>query len=264
MSGGFPPIREIAEACAVCGGREFRHTQVIWQALAEEWELTPAAVDYIDRQQGTVCRGCGSNLRSIALAKALVASYGATARLVDFAPALDPGIRILEINPAGTLTSWLSGVPGHELIEYPAYDMESLALEPGLYDRVVHSDTLEHIADPVTALKECLRVLKPGGAVCFTVPIVVERLTRSRGGLPPSYHGAPGQASPDLLVHSEFGADIWVLPFLAAFERVEFTRFAPPAGFAITAWKGGSAASGGRPLRSGGSAISVPPTGKAD
>ena len=37
----------------------------------------------------------------------------------------------------------------------------------------------------------CRRVLKPEGALCFTVPKIVGRLTRSRDGLPKSYNGDP-------------------------------------------------------------------------
>ena len=57
--------------------------------------------------------------------------------------------------------------------------MNMSGMASGTYDLVVHSDTLEHVPDPVRALQECRRVLRPLGACCFTVPIVVGRLTRS-------------------------------------------------------------------------------------
>ena len=43
------------------------------------------------------------------------------------------------------------------------------------FDLVVHSDTLEHVPDPLRALQECRRVLRPGGALCFTVPTLPEK-----------------------------------------------------------------------------------------
>jgi hypothetical protein len=41
-------------------------------------------VAYIDRQQGLSCAGCGSNLRSMALAKAVMACYGYSALFNEF------------------------------------------------------------------------------------------------------------------------------------------------------------------------------------
>ena len=56
----------------------------------------------------------------------------------------------------------------------------------GATTSVVHSDTLEHVPHPAHGLTECRRVLKPGGFCTFTVPMVVDRLTLSREGLPQS------------------------------------------------------------------------------
>ncbi len=67
--------------------------------------------------------------------------------------------------------------------------MHAIPYAAGTFDIVVHSDTLEHVENPVHALAECRRVLKPGGALCFTVPIIVGRLTRNRKGLPPELPG---------------------------------------------------------------------------
>jgi len=39
-------------------------------------------------------------------------------------------------------------------------------------DLIVHSDTLEHVDDPVAALTECRRIATPSGACCFTIPII--------------------------------------------------------------------------------------------
>ena len=51
--------------------------------------------------------------------------------------------------------------------DYPHYIMNAEALEfpPNRFDVVLMIETLEHIVDYVRALRECYRVLKPGGAL---------------------------------------------------------------------------------------------------
>jgi SAM-dependent methyltransferase len=73
--------------------------------------------------------------------------------------------------------------------------MHALSYGDKSFDLIIHSDTLEHLERPVRALEECCRILGPGGRVCFTVPIIVGRLTRGRAGLAKSYHGDPSNCS---------------------------------------------------------------------
>jgi hypothetical protein len=58
-------------------------------------------------------------------------------------------------------------------------------------------------------------------------------MSRSRAGLPPSYHGASGDRAADMLVHTEFGADFWTIPMEAGFETVSLISFAFPASVAL-------------------------------
>src|SRR6185295_17348247 len=85
----------------------------------------------------------------------------------------------LEINEAGTLSPLLRQLPGHRLATFPEVDIHRLPYADDSFSLVVHSDTLEHVARPNAALSECRRVLRPGGSLCFTVPMIVGRLTRS-------------------------------------------------------------------------------------
>lgn len=47
-------------------------------------------------------------------------------------------------------------------------------------DYILSSDVLEHVPDPLVALRETYRILKPGGAHIFTVPFYQHRFTTER------------------------------------------------------------------------------------
>jgi SAM-dependent methyltransferase len=224
--------------CMVCGGGSFVDSPVLWDELVEVWELTAAERTYVDRQQGTHCTACHSNLRSGALAAALLDVLGGATLVECVASPATTGIALLEMNEAGTLHSTLAKLPGHCLARYPEVDLLAMPYGEASFDLVVHSDTLEHVPKPEQALAECLRVLRPGGALCYTVPIVVGRLTRSCEGRPPSYHGFPGVLAEDFRVQTEFGADAWTFPLRAGFTSVTIATIEYPAALALTAWKG--------------------------
>jgi SAM-dependent methyltransferase len=223
--------------CSVCGGTSFKYQPILWQSLIDEWQLSTEEVEYTNRQQGQACTECGANLRSIALADALRAALHISDTLLAFcASSASSAVRVLELNEAGTLHATIRRLPGHVFGAYPEVDMHALPFEDGLFDLVVHSDTLEHVPNPLHALAECRRVLRPGGALCYTVPIVVGRLSRDRSGLPKSYHGNPAQTGDDYVVHTEFGADAWIYPMRAGFSEVRLYGTDHPAAHAIAAY----------------------------
>lgn len=226
----------VVNICPVCSGNEFEANAVLWPDLINAWELSEHEVAYINRQQGFVCIQCGANLRSMALANAILKSYDFKGTFIEFCDSFSQReLRVLEINQAGTLTQHLMNLPEHKLIAYPEYDMRDLNIDADSFDLVIHSDTLEHIDSPVRAMEECRRVLKVGGRCVFTVPIIVERLSRSRTGLPPSYHGCESDVGSDLLVQSEFGADFWAVVLQSGFEICAIHCLEYPAGLAIEA-----------------------------
>ena len=224
--------------CYVCGASEFAHTPVLWPELVAAWGLSNEEARYMDVQQGTHCCACGSNVRSIALAKALLACFRFEGTLAGFVDNVaHHTLQVLEINEAGTLHPILGRLPRHRLAAYPEFDMMRLALPTGTFDIVVHSDTLEHVRDPLQGLKECHRVLHATGYLLFTIPIIVGRLTRGRHGLAPSYHGAADCTDTGMLVHTEFGADAWTMVLKAGFTSCELVPYWFPSGLAIVGKK---------------------------
>lgn len=222
-----------ADACVVCGSvsRPIA-ARVLWPALIAEWELSDPEAASVDRREGQQCPDCGAALRSAALAAAILQHVGWRGTF-DAWTSSGASLSILEINRAGQLTPWLERLGQHRLVEHPDVDMHSLDYPDGAWDLIVHSDTVEHLEDPSRALAECRRVLAPGGALCFTIPIIRARLTRRRDGLPPSFHGS--EADPSYLVFTEYGADFWTQVFDAGFTTLSITALQWPDATALTA-----------------------------
>jgi SAM-dependent methyltransferase len=205
-----------AAGCPSCGGREFRDRPVLPEALVAAWGLTPRQRRWFDRREGNACAGCGQSKRVRMLAWSLARTVAdlrsarvlQVNRINDLAPVLGAAGRLFTtgFGPA----EWVPerGRPG-----VSAHDFEDLGFAPGSFDLVVHSETLEHLWDPGRALAESHRVLRPGGALLYTVPLLHGRRTRRRsrrrpdGGvehlLPPSFHGLAGEYP----VRWEFGGD---------------------------------------------------------
>ncbi len=222
------------ESCICCGSKDLVFNKVLWPALVQEWGLSEHETQYVDRQQGLQCRQCGSNLRTMALALAICRCYGYGDIFRRFVRKFRTRrLRVLEINEAGHLTRFLSKLPKHCIARYPQLDMMRMPYANGSYDLVVHSDTLEHVAEPVTALAECYRVLAPGGFCAFTVPIIVDRMTRSRAGLPHSYHGDSNERLADFVVQTEYGCDAWKHLFLAGFQECRLITPEFPSALAL-------------------------------
>lgn len=204
--------------CVCCGSRELIQTDILWRELSDEWRLSPSEAAYVNRQQGFHCARCGTNLRAMGLAAAIMRASGYHGLFKEFVMTDQAqSLRVLEVNETGALSQYLTQLPHHLLVTYPDVDMMQLPYDEGTWELVVHSDTLEHVPHPVRGLAECARVLVPGGLCAFTVPVIVGRLTQTRAGMPPSYHGNPEMRNMDHVVHTEFGCDVWTYAAQAGF-----------------------------------------------
>lgn len=222
--------------CPVCGGVEFSEAPILWPELIDSWQLSEDEVTYINRQQGFHCRQCFNHLRAMGLAAAILREFNFQGVLDRFCEATTE-LKVLEVNTAGNLTSFFRKLPLHRLVEYPEFDMRNLDIKSDSYDLIVHSDTLEHVPHPERGLSECRRVLRAEGRCIFTVPIVVGRMSRSRVGLAPSFHGQSGVPANDQVVETEFGADVWQTVLKAGFASCEIFSFEYPAAFVVIARK---------------------------
>ena len=93
-------------------------------------------------------------------------------------------------------------VPGSEVRGFRHEDLLALSFATDSFDGILSFNVLEHVGDSTVSFRECLRVLKPGGKMIFTVPFMVNMETdmvravlRPDGTvehlLPPEYHGNP-------------------------------------------------------------------------
>ncbi|MEQ9507131.1 MAG: class I SAM-dependent methyltransferase [Hyphomonas sp.] len=96
--------------------------------------------------------------------------------------------------------------------------LEALTFPNGAFDLIITQDVMEHVLDPEAAFREIGRVLRPGGAHIFTVPLVRKteasrpRAQRLSEGtidylLPAEYHGNPVD-NKGSLVTMDWGYDI--------------------------------------------------------
>ena len=155
-----------------------------------------------------LCSGCGSIPRERALMRAIKVFY--------------PNFRDLDIHessPAGrgASTRLARDCPRYSYSHYfpstalgdiddrtgaRCESLEQLTFPDGSFDLFVTQDVLEHIFDVDATFREIARVLRPGGAHIFSVPLVNKanpsqpRATRLKGGsivhhVEPEYHGNP-------------------------------------------------------------------------
>jgi SAM-dependent methyltransferase len=89
---------------------------------------------------------------------------------------LSVGGQVLSISGLGPIPEMLATRVSHIVeTKYPEADIQALPYENDSFDIVVSDQVLEHVFDPVQAVNESLRVVRPGGLIihttCFMNPI---------------------------------------------------------------------------------------------
>jgi SAM-dependent methyltransferase len=70
----------------------------------------------------------------------------------------------IEVDPVAAGFARAAGLDVHEC------SIENHPLQPGSFDAITFSHVLEHLHDPVGAIAECAKLLRPGGVLWLAVP----------------------------------------------------------------------------------------------
>ncbi len=158
-----------------------------------------------------------------------------------------PSKRIFESSPSGPASALLAQrcrayTPSQFFENAPSgswrdgarsEDLRRLTLADASFDVVLTQDVFEHVVDPTAAFREIARVLRPGGAHVFTVPIYRRQRTVVRVNddgmelMEPEYHGNPIGDGRSLVVR-EWGDDIT--------KFIEDAAGTPTERHAVTSW----------------------------
>lgn len=157
-----------------------------------------------------LCSGCGSIPRERALfrvVRELFPRYAAL-KIHESSPAPRGASAKLAKVPGYSSSHYLPTVPRGQVQPTTGHrceDLEALTFPDGTFDLFVTQDVLEHLFNPEKAFAEIARVLKPGGAHIFTVPLVNKARPSERWASlgkdgrivhdrPAEYHGNPVDA----------------------------------------------------------------------
>ncbi len=169
---------------------------------------------------GVRCLNCAASAITLAMVSTLLAERPEFRRE-----------RVYELSSRGPLARFLlREVPDLTLSEYfddlapgafrdgvQCQDIQNLTYPDASFDLVTSTEVFEHVADDRRGFAEIRRVLRPGGAFIFTVPIenadrTVERAVIGDGVvkhlLPPAYHDDRIRGKAAVLVFRDYGRDI--------------------------------------------------------
>ena len=171
-----------------------------------------------------ICRVCGSIPRERAVVKTILDWYPKYTDLVihESSPAQRGASEFLRAHCVNYSSSQY--LPSCEFgttdatSGFRSENLEMLTFADNTFDLFITQDVMEHIFNPLKASKEIARVLKPGGAHIFSVPIMNKSLPTQRWAalnadnsvdfiMPAEYHGNPVNEK-GALVTMHYGYDL--------------------------------------------------------
>lgn len=227
-------------SCSICGrnGPKLFLPEAVGDELVAMWGLNDAEAFELRLKESLICPWCGSKHRARRLAAVFADEFRRSTLSelqqpdsADLTQRLSASNPILILNRIDGLdrmrmpatitdvvqTDYVEGAePGAIVDGIRNEDAQRLTFSDSTFEAVIDSETLEHIPDPNQALREIERVLRPGGAHIFTIPMkpgterTESRIVRDASGtwtdriLPRLHH--PG-GTWGWEVHTEFGAD---------------------------------------------------------
>lgn len=171
-----------------------------------------------------ICTQCGSVPRERALMHVIKTYYPDYKSLTihESSPSsCGASLRLKEVCPQYSCSYYYPDVaPGefHPVDGFQSQNLENMVFADESFDLFISQVVMEHVFDPARAFSEIARVLKPGGAHIFTVPIINKHLPTERwaskddaGNIiyhhEPEYHGNPIDDE-GVLVTLHWGYDI--------------------------------------------------------
>ena len=184
---------------------------------------------------GVRCLGCGASAITLSMIHVLLSER--------------PGFRgekVYELSSRGPLYGFLRRevkdlafseyfddvAPGDHRDGVQCQDIHRLTHRDATFDLVTSTEVFEHVADDRLGFSEVRRVLRPGGAFIFTVPLedaerTVERAVLNGGEirhlLSPAYHDDRIRGRGAVLVFRDYGRDVTARLIAAGFRsaRIE-------------------------------------------
>jgi SAM-dependent methyltransferase len=200
--------------------------------ITDSWKLSVDVKNSIIEREANICSNCMANFRQRSHADAVLKLLNMTKanrlmkRLGDdgnFAVYETASYSIFRMKSARklgnyTVSEYFDKSPfGSYVHGVRNENLEALTFPDKVFDVVINSDVLEHVADLDSALSEIKRVLKPGGFHVFTIPVdpelpaTVERARVVDGNIEhiwePVMHGDTIRGE-GILAFRDFGSDV--------------------------------------------------------
>ena len=184
-------------------------------------DWTASYANQVNFRERVICPGCGLNSRQrhIAGETRRLATAGARIYMNEqITPFYRWAREALQCELVGSEFVDAALAPGSVRDGIRHEDSAALSFEDASFDAIVSQDVFEHVPDIVSSLRECARVLRPGGRLLFSIPFhyytdeTVRRAELRDGAVvelaEPQYHDNPVDLEGGSLVFYDHGWDI--------------------------------------------------------